>query len=113
MVVLLTESKFVDKAKEILDEVGPVVAYKASGKEAINEKKYKELRQYLRNPHGFLLIEAEAFNGMQARNILIIGGSSANVRNFIMRGISFVVFIQKEKHINTFINQEQSGNLQD
>ena len=43
VVVLLTESKFVDKAKEILDEVGPVVAYKASGKEAINEKKYKEL----------------------------------------------------------------------
>ena len=32
---------------------------------------------------------------MQARNIVVLGSSSKRVRNYIMRGISFVVFIQK------------------
>lgn len=114
LVILLAEQKFIPTVHTNLNKLKrKVITYQLCGTEPSSEESREGVKNYLKNPSGILLTEAEAFNGMQARNILIIGGSSANVRNFIMRGISFVVFIQKEKHINTFINQEQSGNLQD
>ena len=50
-----------------------------------------------------LLTDAEAFNGMQARNVVIISDGSRMDRNYIMRANSFVVFIQKRQEVNTKI----------
>ena len=78
----------------------------------LSNDKREEVRNYLENPSGILLTEAEAFNGIQARNLIIIGGTSSSVRNYLMRGISFIVFIQKEKHFSKFLSHEQTGEPQ-
>ena len=70
-----------------------------------------ELREYLRNPRGILVTDAEAFNGMQARNVIVISDGKKLDRNFIMRANSFVVFIQKREFIYPFINVDKSIEL--
>ena len=45
----------------------------------INEEK-DALKEFLKKPYGALITDAEAFNGMQARNIIFVGGRSPNVR---------------------------------
>ena len=62
----------------------------------------------LRNAKGVLLTEAEAFNGMQSRNIIVVGKNSKAVRNYILRGVSFVVFIQRIRFIERYIDHNSS-----
>ena len=66
------------------------------------------VKNYLQNPSGILLTEAEAFNGMQARNVVVVAKRSTEVRNYILRGISFVIFVQKRGYINSYIYHDSS-----
>ena len=113
LVILLAEPKFIPKVEDNIKKLKrKCLVYQFCGEEPTSNDKREEVRNYLQNPSGILVTEAEAFNGMQARNLIIIGGSSTSVRNYLMRGISFIVVIQKEKHLNTFLGHEQTGNLQ-
>jgi hypothetical protein len=68
----------------------------------------ENLKEFLKNPKGLLITDAEAFGGMQARNIIVIGDSSKAVRNYIMRAISFIVFIQEKSHFDNLINMNDN-----
>ena len=112
LVILLAEPKSIPKVEDNIKKLQrKVLSYQFCGEEPTSNDKREEVRNYLENPSGILLTEAEAFNGMQARNLIIIGGTSSTVRNYLMRGISFIVFIQKEKHFSKFRSHEQTGEL--
>ena len=112
LVILLAEPKFIPKVEDDIKKLQrKVLSYKFCGEEPTSNDKREEVKNYLENPSGILLTEAEAFNGMQARNLIIIGGTSSSVRNYLMRGISFIVFIQKEKHCSKFLSHEQTGHM--
>ena len=53
------------------------------------------MKEYLEKPEGILVTNMDTFNGAQARNIIIIGNHSANLRNMIMRTMSFAIIIHK------------------
>ena len=82
--------------------------YDPSGEEPVSSENIKALKNYLQNPSGILLTAAEAFNGMQARNVVVVAGRSKEVRNYILRGISFVIFVQKMRFIDKYIYHDIS-----
>ena len=95
VVILLTEPKYLEEVEEKLKESErKVLMFKSSSTEPLPQSKIEELKEYLKDPKGTLLTEAEAFNGMQARNIIVVGKKGKAVRNYILRAISFIVFIQ-------------------
>ena len=51
------------------------------------------------------ITDADAFAGMQARNVIVIGDTSRAVRNYVMRTISFVIFIQQKSLFDQLINK--------
>ena len=82
--------------------------YDSCGEDAMPTEKIELLKKYLHNPSGILLTGAETFNGMQARNVVVVAGSSKKVRNYILRAISLVVFIQKVQLIEPSIYNDSS-----
>ena len=120
IVVLITEHKYFGTSNEkyanIISKASEdcnrdFLIYPFRNKERVSETRMEELREYLQNPQGVLVTDAEAFNGMQARNVVVISDGKKLDRNFIMRANSFVVFIQKREHIYPFINVDQSIDL--
>ena len=82
VVILMAESKFISEAGKILkreNDVDKVVTYHFLNPENIYEEN-EGLKEFLKKPKGVLITDAEAFNGMQARNIIFVGGRSPNVR---------------------------------
>ena len=83
VVLLMAESKFVTEAEKILKRetnLDKVITYHfLNPNENKNEEK-DALKEFLKKPYGALITDAEAFNGMQARNIIFVGGRSPNVR---------------------------------
>ena len=61
------------------------------------EKQSREVKEYLENPEGILVTDIVDFNGAQANNIIIVindyESSDYNIRNLIMRTMSFVIII--------------------
>ena len=120
IVVLITEHKYFGTSNEkyarIINKASEdcnrdFLIYPFRNKEKVSEKRMTELREYLRNPRGVLVTDAEAFNGMQARNVVVISDGKKLDRNFIMRANTFVVFIQKREFIYPFINVDKSIDL--
>ena len=107
VVVLVGESKqfprTVDECKEAKRET---VSYNVEDLEdennPVSQNSIEQLRGFINQPSGVLVTNAEAFGGMQARNIVLVGRNSHVVRNFLLRGISFVVIIQPKQ---TFTDQ--------
>ena len=64
----------------------------------------ENLKQFLTNPEGVLITDAEAFGGMQARNIIVIGEYPKSLRNYIMRAISQIIYIQQHKRLDRWID---------
>ena len=109
VVILLTEPKYLEEVEEKLKESErKVLMFKSSSTEPLPQSKIEELKEYLKDPKGTLLTEAEAFNGMQARNLIVVGRKSKAVRNYILRAISFVVFIQRINFIEKYIDHNSS-----
>ena len=109
IVILLTEIKFLEDVSIILSNEGhKVVMYDPSREEPVSSENIKDVKNYLQNPSGVLLTAAEAFNGMQARNVVVVAGRSKEVRNYILRGISFVIFVQKMRFIDKYIYHDSS-----
>ena len=103
------EIKFLEEVSNTLSNEGhKVVMYDPSGEEPVSSENIKALKNYLQNPSGILLTAAEAFNGMQARNVVVVAGNSKEVRNYILRGISFVIFVQKMRFIDKYIYHDIS-----
>ena len=61
------------------DHFQNVVTYKFIG-EHYNPDQDKCLERFLCEPTGVFVTDAEAFHGMQARNIVLVGSTSSNVR---------------------------------
>ena len=117
IVVLITEHKYFGTSNEkyanIISKASEdcnrdFLIYPFRNKEKVSEKRMTELKEYLRNPRGVLVTDAEAFNGMQARNVVVISDGKKLDRNYIMRANSFVVFIQKREFLYPFINVDKS-----
>ena len=109
VVILLTEPKFLEEVeKKMKESKRKVLMFNSSSTEPLPPSKIVELKEYLKDPKGVLLTEAEAFNGMQSRNIIVVGKNSKAVRNYILRGISFVVFIQRIRFIERYIDHNSS-----
>ena len=120
IVVLITEHKYFGTSNEkyanIISKASEdcnrdFLIYPFRNKRKVSEKRMTELREYLRNPRGVLVTDAEAFNGMQARNVVVISDGKKLDRNYIMRANSFVVFIQKRELLYPFINVDKSISL--
>ena len=106
VVILLAEPKpkHLLAVEEALIQAGhPVLMYDSCGGDTMPTDKIELLKKYLHNPSGILLTGAETFNGMQARNVVVVAGSSKKVRNYILRGISQVVFVQNVKQFEPSI----------
>ena len=109
VVILLAEPKYLQIAETaLLKDRHEVTMYNSSGKEVVSSENIEELKKYLQSPSGILLTGAEAFNGMQARNVVVVAGSSKKVRNYILRAISLVVFVQKAQLIEPSIYNDSS-----
>ena len=83
VVILMAESKFISEAEKILKretDVDKVVTYHFLNPETNIDEEKDNLKEFLKKPRGVLITDAEAFNGMQARNIIFVGGRSKNVR---------------------------------
>ena len=84
--------KTVDQCKETKRET---VSYNVEDEDKpVSQNDIEELKGFIKQPSGVLVTNAEAFGGMQARNVVLVGRNSHSVRNFLLRGISFVVVIQ-------------------
>ena len=106
IVILLAEAKFLPTAEKSLSSTPhKVLMFDPS---VSSDNIQQAVKNYLQNPSGILLTEAEAFNGMQARNVVVVAKRSTEVRNYILRGISFVIFVQKLRYINPYINHDSS-----
>ena len=106
IVILLAEAKFLPTAEKSLSSTPHrVLMFDPS---VSSENIRQAVKNYLQNPSGILLTEAEAFNGMQARNVVVVAKRSTEVRNYILRGISFVIFVQKRGYINSYIYHDSS-----
>ena len=96
-------SKTVDKCKSAFEHTRNIVVYQTRGTD-FKEEHVDNLRRYLENPEGILITDADAFAGMQARSVVVLGDSSRLVRNYIMRAISFVVLVQDKNLIDNLIS---------
>ena len=116
VVVLIAESKYfasqndkierIDKAATESNRTFLVYPFKSPSN--ISSIEIEKLEKYIESPSGVLLTDAEAFNGMQARNVVIISDGKRLDRNYIMRANSFVVFIQKCQEVDTNISSKQN-----
>ena len=81
VVVLVAEPKNIEKVVEILNSKRRVIkSYPFLRATSFNKAQIEDLRMFLREPNGILVTDAEAFNGMQARNIVLLCGTSQIVR---------------------------------
>ena len=112
VVVLITESKYFEtENKKYFERINRAsseskrtfLVYPFKRPSKVPAADIDNLEKYIESPEGVLLTDAEAFNGMQARNVVIISDGSRMDRNYIMRANSFVVFIQKRQEVNTKI----------
>ena len=61
-------------------DVDKVVTYHFLNPETNIDEEKDALKEFLKKPRGVLITDAEAFNGMQARNTIFVGGRSTNLR---------------------------------
>ena len=79
----MAESKFISIAEEILRKETnqkKITTYHFLRPDTNHINELDNLKEFLQKPSGVLITDAEAFNGMQARNIVIVGSRSPNVR---------------------------------
>ena len=55
----------------------------------------EEVNEFLKDPSGILVTNVEAFSGAQARNVVVIVNSNRELRNALLRAMSFCVVITK------------------
>ena len=60
------------------------------------ERHISEVKGYLGKPEGILVTDIVSFDGAQARNIIIIAESDSQLRNMIMRAMSYAIIIIDE-----------------
>lgn len=77
----------------MLNEQRIITSYRTRT-ESFNDEDIEKLKQFLSKPDGVLVTDADAFGGMQARNVIVVGESTRKVRNYVMRAISQVISIQ-------------------
>ena len=96
VVILVGERKQFPKTVEQCKETKrETVSYNVEDEDKpVSQNDIEELKGFIKQPSGVLVTNAEAFGGMQARNVVLVGRNSHAVRNFLLRGISFVVVIQ-------------------
>ena len=109
VVVLVTETKFfasqyakvinrIEKIEKKCNRKFLVYPFKSTTK--VIPEVISNLEEFIESPRGVLLTDAEAFNGMQARNVVVISDGKRLDRNYIMRANSFVVFILKTNDVD-------------
>ena len=79
----MAESKFISTAEEIIRKETnqeKITTYHFLRPDTYQNNELENLKEFLQKPSGVLVTDAEAFNGMQARNVVIVGSSSPNVR---------------------------------
>ena len=96
VVILVGEKKQFPKTVEQCEEAKrETVSYNVEEEDnPVSQNNIEKLQGFIKQPSGVLVTNAEAFGGMQARNVVLVGRNSHAVRNFLLRGISFVVVIQ-------------------
>ena len=115
VVVLVTkESDVLEVIEECKMFTGKrkVTAYCAR-ENSFSDDDVENLQDFLRNPEGILITDSECFLGMQARNIIVVGDESKFVRNYVMRAISQIIFIQDEGLIDSLTINKKSSILGD
>ena len=114
VVVLISESKYFatqnDKFIERINKAAseskrPFLVYPFKSPMKVSSI---EIEKFIQSPTGVLLTDAEAFNGMQARNVVVISDGKRLDRNYIMRANAFVVFIQKRQEVDINITTKQN-----
>ena len=117
VVVLLTGSKFFETQNEkFIERINitsnesrrTFLVYPFKSPSKVTKNEIDAIEKYIASPTGVLLTDSEAFNGMQARNVVVISDGNRMDRNFIMRANSFVVFIQKREHVDINIASKQN-----
>jgi hypothetical protein len=81
---------------------------------ADDENHSKKTKEYLENPEGVLVTNIKSFGGAQARNIILLVGLNPNfeqIRNMILRTISFAIVIQQEDVKESFPGVVRDDNL--
>ena len=104
VVVLVTETKyfasqytkFSKRIKKIENECNRTILVYPFKRTTKNPPEViSNVEEFIESPRGVFLTDAEAFNGMQARNVVVISDGKRLDRNYIMRANSRVVFILK------------------
>ena len=109
VVVLVIANKRMRKLKKFASEEDMTlwkrkVTYYFPNSEKFSADDIVNLKEFLTHPEGVLITDAEAFGGMQARNIVVVGDSSKAVRNYILRAISQVIIIRNYNQMDKYID---------
>ena len=95
MILVGEKKQFPKTVKQCEEAKRETVSYNVEEEDnPVSQNNIEKLQGFIKQPSGVLVTNAEAFGGMQARNVVLVGRNSHAVRNFLLRGISFVVVIQ-------------------
>ena len=113
-VCLLSVDQSLPQAEQLLSEGHDVVRYSST-------ENVSQLKEYIKNPRGILMLLADDFSGMQSRNLIIMDSRKSSecnspnlpldIRNYILRGNSFVVMIINEAQINDIESLLESNSV--
>eukprot|EP00088_Acartia_fossae_P007960 TRINITY_DN13746_c0_g2_i1.p1 TRINITY_DN13746_c0_g2~~TRINITY_DN13746_c0_g2_i1.p1 ORF type:complete len:462 (+),score=75.58 TRINITY_DN13746_c0_g2_i1:33-1418(+) len=70
-------------------------------------------KAYLKNPEGVLVTDVNNFHGAQARNIILYASGEEDLRNYILRCMSFIIVIDASRLKNAQMEKVEQGFVED